>query len=119
MGRINQAAMKDFDAWVPELLPSAEKTADGGYRVESACRRTLNRPLQEDLSIHPDGIKDWGVHDQGDLREGKRSPIDIVMEWSDPPKALEDAAEWLGVRVDSFRFLRPRPVEDHARKIRR
>ena len=98
MGRINTAAMKDFDAWVPELLPSAEKTADGGYRVKSASA-DLNRPLQEDLSIHPTGIKDWGVHDLGDLREGKRSPIDVVMEWSDPPKALEDAAEWLGVRV--------------------
>ena len=96
MGRINQAAMKDFDAWVPELLPDAEKTAVGGYRVKS---RDLGRPLQEDLSISPDGIKDFGVHDLGDLREGKRSPIDVVMEWSDPPKALEDAAEWLGDRV--------------------
>ena len=98
MGQINEAAMKDFDAWVPELLPSAEKTADGGYRVKSASP-DLNRPLQEDLSIHPTGIKDWGVHDQGDLREGKRSPIDVVMEWSDPPKALEEAVTWLGVRV--------------------
>ena len=98
MGQINEAAMKDFDAWVPELLPSAEKTADGGYRVKSASP-DLNRPLQEDLSIHPTGIKDWGVHDQGDPREGGRTPIDVVMEWHDPLLSVEDAATWLGVRV--------------------
>ena len=46
-----------FDAWVPELLPDAEKTASGGYRVKS---RDLGRPLEEDLSISPDGIKDFG-----------------------------------------------------------
>ena len=96
MGQINDAAMADFDAWVPELLPSAEKTAAGGYRVKS---RDLDRPLEEDLSISPDGIKDFGVHDLGDLREGKRSPIDVVMEWHDPPLSVEDAATWLGVRV--------------------
>ena len=96
MGQINEAAMKDFDVWVPELLPSAEKTAAGGYRVKS---RDLDRPLEEDLSLSPDGIKDFGVHDLGDPREGKRSPIDVVMEWSDPPRGLEEAAEWLGVRV--------------------
>lgn len=98
MGQINEAAMKDFDAWVPELLPSAEKTADGGYRVKSASP-DLNRPLQEDLSIHPTGIKDWGVHDQGDPREGGRTPIDVVMEHSDPPLDNVGAAEWLGARV--------------------
>ena len=97
MGRINQAAMADLEAWVPELLPDAEKTASGGYRVKS---RDLGRPLEEDLSISPDGIKDFGVHDLGDAREGKRSPIDVVMEWSDPPMTDPvDAATWLGVRV--------------------
>ena len=97
MGRINQAAMADLEAWVPELLPDAEKTAAGGYRVKS---KDLGRPLQEDLSISPDGIKDFGVHDLGDAREGRRSPIDVVMEWSDPPMTDPvDAATWLGVRV--------------------
>ena len=96
MGQINEAAMKDLDAWVPELLPSAEKTAAGGYRVKS---RDLDRPLEEDLSISLDGIKDFGVHDLGDSREGKRSPIDVVMEWHDPPLNVENAATWLGARV--------------------
>ena len=96
MGRINQAAMASFDAWVPELLPDAEKTASGGYRVKS---RDLGRPLEEDLSISPSGITDFGVHDLGDAREGRRSPIDVVMEWSDPQLDAEEAAAWLGVRV--------------------
>ena len=39
------------------------------------------------------------MHDLGDPREGKRTPIDVVMEWLDLPRGLEEAAEWLGVRV--------------------
>ncbi len=95
MGQINQAAMNDLDAWVPELFPAATKTDAGGYRVKSS---DLGRPLQEDLSLSPDGIKDWGVHDLGDAREGGRTPIDVVMEWA-PMGDARDAAEWLGVRV--------------------
>lgn len=98
MGKINKAAMNDFDAWVPELFPGARKDGTGkGYRVSSV---ELGRPLQEDLALHPEGIKDFGVHDLGDPREGGRSPIDVVMEWSNPPLTdPKDAAEWLGVRV--------------------
>ena len=99
MGRINKAAMNDFDAWVPELFPSARKDGTGkGYRVSSV---ELGRPLQEDLALHPEGIKDFGVHDLGDPREGGRSPIDIVMEWSDatPKMDARDAADWLVGRL--------------------
>ena len=97
MGKINAAAMKDLGAWVPDLYPTAElQTGTGAYRVKSA---DLGRPeLEEDLSIAPAGIVDFGVHDMGDSREGKRTPIDVAMEGlgvSDP----KDAAEWLGVRV--------------------
>ena len=97
MGKINAAAMKDLGAWVPDLYPTAEfQTGTGAYRVKSA---DLGRPeLEEDLSIAPAGIVDFGVHDMGDAREGKRTPIDVAMEGlgvSDP----KDAAEWLGVRV--------------------
>ena len=96
MGQINEAALKNMDAWVPELFPSAEKASSGqGYRVRST---DLGRPLEEDISLHPDGIVDFGVHDMGDAREGKRTPIDVVMEWA-PMTDPKDAAEWLGVRV--------------------
>ena len=96
MGQINEAALRNMDAWVPELFPSAEKASSGqGYRVRST---DLGRPLEEDISLHPDGIVDFGVHDMGDAREGKRTPIDVVMEWA-PMTDPKDAAEWLGVRV--------------------
>lgn len=73
---VNDTAMIQFDAWVPELFPFAKKTADG-YRVSSS---SLGRALEEDISIHQEGIKDFGIADQGDLREGKRTPIELVAE---------------------------------------
>ena len=96
LGKINQLALADLEAWVPQLFPSAVFYDTGKYwRVHSADR---GRPdLQEDLSFHPDGIKDWAVHDIGDHREGKRSAIDIVIEFGlgladlDQPGALEAA----------------------------
>jgi len=43
-------------------------------------RRVLARDqwseLEEDLSIHPDGVTDFGVWDIGDARQGKRTAID-------------------------------------------
>lgn len=97
-GRVNDYAMKETRAWVPVLFPSARLEATGAWRVRSA---DLGRGLQEDLSIHPAGIKDWGVNDMGDAREGKRSPIDLIIEWweleggwTEPPGPVE-AALWL------------------------
>ena len=73
---VNDSAMINLDAWVSELFPFAKKTADG-YRVSSS---SLGRALEEDLSIHHEGIKDFGIADQGDLRKGKRTPIELVAE---------------------------------------
>ena len=62
----------------------------------------MKRDLQEDLSLVPDGIVDFGVADMGDEREGKRTPIDIVLEWApvmfDDPFLITgalEAAVWL------------------------
>ena len=73
---VNDLAMANFPAWVGELFPQA-KESRGNYRVSS---QSLGRPLQEDISIHVDGIKDFGVADQGDPRSGKRTPIELVAE---------------------------------------
>ncbi len=54
----------------------------------------LGRNLQEDLSITPEGAGDFGVHDMGDARDGKRTPIDLVLEYGGAPNAT-DAALWL------------------------
>ena len=63
---------------MPKLFPTAKRTRAGGYRVPSA---DLGRGLEEDLSLTPNGIKYFGVADMGDPRQGRRTPIDIVMEW--------------------------------------
>lgn len=98
-GRVNEAAMGALGAWVPALFPSAREYV-GGYRVSSV---DLGRDLEEDLSLVPEGIVDFGVADMGDEREGKRSPIDTVLEWAprvfddplDAPLSAFDAALWL------------------------
>lgn len=96
--RINTMALALLDAWVPQLFPTAKKTALG-YRVP---QKDLGRDLQEDLSITPQGIKDWGVRDQGDPKAGGRTAIDLVVEWRGltPAEALHWLADCLGVRLE-------------------
>jgi hypothetical protein len=90
--RLNSHALANLDKWVPKLFPQATKRPDDkGWRVSSA---SLNRDLEEDISFSPQGIVDFGVHDMGDEREGKRTPIDIVMEWKTDDN-LQDAVDWL------------------------
>jgi hypothetical protein len=97
--RVNDAAIRNPAAWVPALFPAAQ-VAPKGYRVSS---RDLGRELEEDLSITTEGIVDWGVHDQGDARDGRRTPIDLVMEWSSakkPAEALHWLADKLGIALE-------------------
>jgi RecA-family ATPase len=90
--RVNDAAMKKLEAWVPTLFPSADyHGSTGAYRISS---KELGRDLQEDLSIAPNGIVDFGVHDMGDPNEGKRTPIDLLIEHGGAPDAV-GAARWL------------------------
>ena len=98
-GRVNEAALANPSAWVPSLFPAAREY-NSGYRVESV---DLGRDLQEAIGISPLGIVDFGVADMGDVREGKRTPIDLVIEWGvrmfddplDAPNSPYDAALWL------------------------
>lgn len=96
--RVNDAAMLNLSAWVLALFPAAQ-TCPKGFRVTS---KNLGRDLQEDLSITSDGIVDWGVNDLGDAREGRRTPIDLVIEWSSnktPALALRWLSGQLGINV--------------------
>jgi hypothetical protein len=77
--KLNDEAIDNYERWVPKLFPDAKKSRKG-WRMSSASLGRDNE-LEEALSFHPKGIKDFGVHDMGDPRDGKRSPIDIVMEW--------------------------------------
>lgn len=95
---VNEVAMLSLQAWVPSLFPSAFQKGQG-FRVSS---KSLNRQLQEDLSIMPEGIVDFGVADMGDAQQGRRTPIDLVMEWlpaSKPKEALHWLAQRLGVEL--------------------
>ncbi len=92
--RVNQTAMQALDQWVPSLFPNARKRG-GKYRITS---KDLGRENEEDLSIDPRGIKDFGVHDMGDIRDGARTPIDLVIEWGGVKDAKE-ALHWLAQRL--------------------
>jgi predicted P-loop ATPase len=86
---VNQAALDNLDAWVPRLFPQAKLQATGAWRVTSA---ELRRTYEEDLSIHPDGVQDFGP------RVGL-SPIDLVIEFggaSTVQDAMLQLCEWLG-----------------------
>lgn len=92
-GLINKEALEHLDKWVPALFGKGIiKTDDGRYRIPS---KVLKRKLQEDLSISPigsdsPGIIDFGVADQGDPREGKRTAIELVVEYSQACRDMED-----------------------------
>jgi hypothetical protein len=125
--RLNTAALAKLGGWVPELFGDAAKfvKGKGGYRIAAT---DLGRDLEEDLSIMPHGIRDWGMNDLGPDRrdygrEGKRTPIDLVLEFGGAPDELH-AAVWLAERLDKkladFGFEhepkkrgRPRPNGEH------
>jgi uncharacterized protein (DUF927 family) len=92
--RVNAAALRSLAAWVPDLLPAAVPKGDG-YRVTS---KALNRPNQEDLSVTPAGIVDFGQEGTGDPKDGRRTPIDLVIEWG-PVKNAKEALTWLAKRL--------------------
>jgi hypothetical protein len=76
--QLNEEAISKYALWVPKLFPDAvDRGNDKGWRVSS---KSLGRNLEEAISFSPQGIKDFGVHDEGDPLEGKRQPIEIVLE---------------------------------------
>jgi hypothetical protein len=92
---LNDAALADL-SWVRSIFPGATfQPGTGAWRVSS---QELGRTLEEDLSIAPNGIVDFGVADMGDPRGGKRSPIDVVMEHGGAATAHQ-AAKWLSAQL--------------------
>jgi hypothetical protein len=87
--QVNRAALANLARWVLRLFPRAVRQATDAYRVASA---DLGRDYEEDLSIHPDGIRDFGP------RVGL-SPCDVLMEFGGAPNVQAAAltlCEWLG-----------------------
>lgn len=90
---VNSAALSSLALWVPQIFGAAARfqPGTGAWRITS---KALGRNLQEDLSIAPTGIRDWGVGDMGDARLGARTPVDLVIEFGFE-RTPKDAAFWL------------------------
>jgi len=87
-GSVNAAALRRLDEWVPLVLRTAVKKPNGAWRVTSA---DLGRNYEEDLSLHPSGIADFGP-------EKGLTPIDVVMQYGGAPDPAA-AAMWLCERM--------------------
>jgi hypothetical protein len=66
---VNDTALKNLPAWVPDLRLKGTKKSGRGYRVTAEWRGVEGA----NVSIHPGGIKDWG-------NDESHTPIDIVMK---------------------------------------
>lgn len=110
--RLNNYAMNNLKQWVPEFFPDAREYKEG-YRVASA---DIGENYEEDLTIHPlpMGIKYFGVADQGDEREGRRTPIGIIAEYStrsDVHEAAQALSKCLNFPISEFETL---PVANNS-----
>lgn len=89
LSKINSEALANIGAWAPRLFPNGKVGANGAFRVSS---KSLGRNLEEDLSIHPNGIRDFG-------EEVGKSPLDLVREYGgcrNLGQAAEKLSAWLG-----------------------
>jgi hypothetical protein len=66
---VNNAALGNIAAWVIALHPSFRDHGNSGWRLSSA---DLGRNLEEDIAVHPDGIRDFG-------EETPLTAIDLVI----------------------------------------
>lgn len=85
---INNLALANLDAWVPDLrLPLTKRLNDGRYRAVAEWRGVEN----PNLSFASQGITDWG-------NQEKFTPISLVMRCMlvEPPTALD----WLKERLN-------------------
>ena len=101
--QVNAAALANASAWVRLLFPRARfEPGTGAWRVSS---KDLERDLQEDISIHPEGVQDWGE------RIGL-TPLDLVMQYGKSSTPIE-AALWLCDRLSidpaTMGYTPPRP----------
>jgi hypothetical protein len=85
-GAVNTAALEQIERWATVLFPKARfQTGTGAWRVSS---EDLGRDLQEDISIHPSGITDFG-------EERTYTPVSLVLEYESSCKSPRAAALWL------------------------
>jgi RecA-family ATPase len=107
--QINAAALADIPAWARLLFPHARfEPGTGAWRVSS---KDLGRSLEEDISIHPDGIRDFG-------EEAPLSAIDLAIRYGTGTATAVEAALWLcdqlGIQPSSLGFRRRSQAQPHA-----
>jgi hypothetical protein len=87
--QVNTAALNDIAAWARSIFPRARfEPGTSAWRVSSV---DLGRDLEEDISIHPDGVRDFG-------EELPSSAINLVIQYGSASNPL-DGALWLCERL--------------------
>jgi hypothetical protein len=109
---LNEHALHRVKEWVPVYFPAAREYKEG-YRIASA---DLGLDFEEDLTIHPwpMGIKYFGVADQGDTTEGRRTPISLLAELvfqNDKTKTARSLAGTLKVPLSEFDIISSQQVQ--------
>lgn len=100
---LNRYALANPKLWVTHFFPSAREYKEG-YRIASA---DIGQSYEEDLTIHPMplGIKYFGVADQGDHAEGRRTPIGVIAEYAlntDKQTAAEKLSAHINFPISEF-----------------
>lgn len=108
---LNDHAMNRIKEWVTTYFPDAREYKEG-YRVASS---DLGLSHEEDLTIHPWplGIKYFGISDQGDATEGRRTPVGLIAEFlfsGDKALSARKLADTLKVPLSEFDILSPGPL---------
>jgi len=85
---VNTAALSNIPAWVTALHPGFRDRGNSGWRLAS---KDLGRNLEEDISVHPDGVRDFGT-------EEPLTAIDLVLRLGEPAGFVE-APLWLCERL--------------------
>jgi hypothetical protein len=82
---VNKAALAQIKEWAPALFPDGRSyLSTGAWRISS---QSLGRELEEDISIAPSGIWDFGL-------EKPYTAIDLVIDHGEATSAVQ-SAHWL------------------------
>jgi RecA-family ATPase len=78
---LNQEALHRLKDWAPHFFPGGRWSGeDGAWRVSS--EKLCRHPTAQDLSVHPDGVRDFGQQnwpESGDLERVTYSPLKLLM----------------------------------------
>ena len=108
--RVNDTALGDIGRWVRSLFPRARfEPGTGAWHVAS---KELGRELQEDISVHPAGVTDWG-------EEIPLTPIDLVMRYGSAVEAALWLCDKLAIRPETFGDQQPRKAPPGRMDMRR